>query len=625
MSLITVDFETEAIDNRPSYPPIPVGVAIQHGARKKYLAWGHPCENNCSKSDAVAELKKLYRSERIIFHNAAFDIEVGQKHLGLPFPKRFDDTMILAFLNDPRDDDLSLKGLASTYLDMPPEEQDRLRAWILDNVEEARRKPSTWGAYIAAAPGKLVGVYAKGDVTRTARLFKLFYPIIKEEGMSAWYEKEKQLVKTKLTMEQGGIRTDTKKLVKELPQWHAAADDIKTKIRKRLKISKAWEGDNCKDGIFNSNSGPQLSKAMDNAGVVSDWIYTDKGNKSTSRENLEAVCEDKKLLELLSLDSVLKNYVGTFLDPWTKSAIANNGYVYPSFNFVRNRNEDGKGLGTRTGRLSSSNPNLQNIPASVEESQHRDLLLLLKKFMKSYGVDFIGLRNYFIPDEGCVFIGRDYSQQELRILAHYEDGVFLQMYKTDPRMDAHDAIRQLVLELIGIGFPRKHIKVSNFGILYGMGLAALAKRIGCEKEAAKQLKKSILAAVPGINELSEELKKLAYNDQPFYTWGGRRYFCEEPKYIKGKLQTFEYKMLNLLIQGSAADCTKQAMLNCQSIKDARPVLQVHDELLMCAPKATWKKQMQFMREAMEDVNFEIPMFTDGKQSARSWALMKDCA
>lgn len=621
MSLVAVDFETEGIQHRPEYPPKPVGVAIQRGTTRKYLAWGHPSENNCTRAEAIRELKQAWK-EIPVFHNAAFDIEVAMEHLGLPFPKRFEDSMILAFLHDPRDQDLSLKGLADAYLDMPPDEQTKLREWIEDNVEI--EKGQRWGAYIALAPGRLVGKYAKGDVIRTMRLFKLFHKYVCATGMDSWYEKEKALIRSKFAMEQGGIRTDIKKLKRDVPKWQQAWDDVRKSIRRRLKISKRWESENCKDGVFNVGSSAQLADAMDHAGVVNEWIYTEKGNRSTKRENLEAVCEDKKLVELLAMDSVLKNYVNTFLTRWLEEGAQNDGYIYPTFNFVRNRDEDGKSTGTRTGRLSSSNPNFQNIPAGVEASQHAELLIKLQRMLRQkYKLEFIGLRDYFIPDEGCCFIGRDYSQQELRILAHYEDGAFLQMYHDDPTMDAHTAIQMLVAEATGITFPRKHIKITNFGILYGMGLAKLAARIGVDSQTARQVKNGILTGVPGIKELNKELKKMANRDEPMYTWGGREYYCEEEKMVAGSLRTFEYKQLNYLIQGSAADCTKVGMLNTQTaLNDSRVVLQVHDELLACAPIGSWKREMKLLKEAMEDVSFDLPMLSDGEQGKTSWARMK---
>src|SRR5210317_1199579 len=172
-----IDFETFGIEDRPEYPPEPVGVAIQTPRGKKsYLAWGHPSENNCTKGHARRQLLQIW-NKPLLFHNAAFDMEVAETHLDLPIPLKWDDTLLLAFLCDPRRISLSLKPMAEQILNMPPEEQEELKDWVINNYMKPNglRKESQWGAYIAYAPGKLVGKYAVGDVDRTAKLYKYFY------------------------------------------------------------------------------------------------------------------------------------------------------------------------------------------------------------------------------------------------------------------------------------------------------------------------------------------------------------------------------------------------------------------------------------------------------------------
>ncbi|NIQ99206.1 MAG: hypothetical protein GTN78_03260, partial [Gemmatimonadales bacterium] len=140
-----VDFETTAILPRPEYPPVPVGVAILvEGREPEYLAWGHPGKNNCERDFAIGRLAALwYKPEyRLIFHNAAFDLDVAETHLGLKMPpwQRFHDTQVMAFLVDPEHHTTRLKEIAAEYLGMAPEEQEDLFAWIRQHVPEARRK-----------------------------------------------------------------------------------------------------------------------------------------------------------------------------------------------------------------------------------------------------------------------------------------------------------------------------------------------------------------------------------------------------------------------------------------------------------------------------------------------------
>ena len=180
MKIATIDFETYAIVNGSPVPPKPVGVAIKLGPKpSKYWAWGHPNENNCKRSEAKQYIKDaLDYADGVVYHNAKFDISVMQHWLDI-FPDdsyEIFDTMVMAFLCNPHEKSLGLKQLADKLLDMPPDEQTDLRDWILKNVKEAGDK--NWGAYIAKAPAKLVGKYAKGDTDRTYALFTLYFDVL---------------------------------------------------------------------------------------------------------------------------------------------------------------------------------------------------------------------------------------------------------------------------------------------------------------------------------------------------------------------------------------------------------------------------------------------------------------
>lgn len=182
--MFIIDFETEKIIPGSAKTPKPVGLAIKHnGKRSEYLSWGHlTLDNKWSKENqfktinpAWITLEEIWKSgEDILGHNMKFDVRVAMEWFDLPYPEahRIQDTLFLAFLNDPRERSLELKQLADKYLDMPPEEQDDLKEWILENVKEA--KESDWGGYICYAPIKLVKKYAIGDVDRTYKLYKYF-------------------------------------------------------------------------------------------------------------------------------------------------------------------------------------------------------------------------------------------------------------------------------------------------------------------------------------------------------------------------------------------------------------------------------------------------------------------
>jgi DNA polymerase-1 len=548
-------------------------------------------------------------------------MEVAETHLNLPIPKLWDDTLLLAFLCDPRRFSLSLKPMAEDILNLPPDEQEELKDWIIENYMKPNglRKYSQWGAYIAYAPGKLVGKYAIGDVDRTAKLYRHFYKEMRDAGMQRAYDREQRIIAVKLDMERQGIRI-APKIKRDYGKWMKAYDDSANKIRRKLRVGKD----------FNPGSNPQLAQALVDRGKLSKIVKTAKGNISTKRTVLQENCNDPDLLQLLVFHGILGTYTSTFLEPWLHAAQTDTGLIYPTFNTIRSTDEyGGKGVGTRTGRFSSSNPNFQNVPADIEESQHAEDLLALRKYLRRYDVNFIGLRDYIIPKNGHVFIARDYSQQELRILAHYEDGELLRQYLLDPTLDIHEFVRQLIHTQQGILYPRKYIKVTVFGLVYGMGKDKLAMRLKIPVEEAVQLKESVLKAIPGVKWLDGELKALCKRKLPTYTWGGRRYYAEPDTWVKvngvERRRRWWYKMLNLLIQGSAADATKQGMLNV--IDNTNPeyfniLVQVHDELLAEVPRDHVKKQDALMKEAMEDLNFDVPMLTDAKIGATSWAKLR---
>lgn len=621
METAVVDFETEKIQRRPVYPPKPVGVAIRWPDKsKEYLAWGHPTKNNCDIATARRKLKDAYACKRVLFHHAAFDTDVGYCHLGLKPQGRVDDTLFLGFLKDPYTPDLGLKPLAERDLNLPPEEQNELKDWIIANVKHDGRKmpESKWGEHIADAPGDLVGKYAIGDVRRTVMLFNEYMPEIERRGMTEAYQRELDVMPISMEMERSGIRVDRKRLSKCQDVFERMDKDVLRRIAKKLRLDpkKLKSEDNPKG--FNLNSGAQLGAALVAADKLDAVVKTPSGGICTKIDVLRTTCNDKELINLLGVHSVAEKYLSSFIRPWLEQSAIAGGYVLPKFNQTRGYNEGGGGA--RTGRYSSSDPNLQNVSANVEESQNKDLLLYLQKLLKAdYHYPFIGLRDFMLPDEGKVMICVDYDQQELHILAHFEKGVLMRAYLENPELDVHDFVRELILKEIGIDFPRKHVKITVFGLIYGMGLEKLAKRLEVDMDTAAKVKQGVLAAVPGIPRMMRELKKLDHHNKPMRTWGGREYFAEEPRFDKkrGRVMDYGYKLFNYLVQGSAADCTKEGMIQVHhQVPQVRIAVQVHDELVVMAPHEKYGPRVA---RAMCDMKWRVPMSAKPKYSTKSWA------
>jgi DNA polymerase I-like protein with 3'-5' exonuclease and polymerase domains len=224
---------------------------------------------------------------------------------------------------------------------------------------------------------------------------------------------------------------------------------------------------------------------------------------------------------------------------------------------------------------------------------------------------FIDLRGHVTAPRGFGLYDLDYSQQELRILAHYCGGNLLQAYKEDEDLDLHQFARELINNELNSNYERKPIKNTGFGIIYGMGLEKLSISVGTDVDTAGLLRKTYKQIFPGMGDLDTQLKR----DKYCITWGGRYNPVEEPKLIHGNYRSFEYKLLNTLIQGSAADCTKEAMIRYHAdrhIHEGRLIISVHDELLGIAERLRAKEAARALRMAMESVEFDLLMKAEGK-------------
>lgn len=619
--LNTADFETAGtLFKLPDdYPPEPVGCAIEWpDGKREYLSWGHASKNNCTKREAVRKLKRVWYQNTPLFHNSSFDLIVAFEHLDMELPEHYHDTLYLAHLHDPREENLSLKPMAEKYLGMQPKERDVLKEWILEHVpdtHDARTSKNKdpylyWAANIHMAPGDLVGKYAIADVKMTRGIFDLFYPYIRDNGMLDAYHRELNLMPSVWDMENSGIRLNHRALKRDAAKREATYTKIDQRVRKILKV----------DNNVNLDSSEELADAMEWAGIVEEWIPTAGGARSTSIAALREVVQHKNFIDFWQMRSMLKKIITTYDRPWLEMANVNEGWIYPRYNQVRETDERSRKIvGTRTGRFSSSKPNFQNIPKRINKE-------LKKKFTKAYpDMPYPNLRSYIIPDTpDHVFIDRDYSQQEFRLLAEFAGGALKDAYLKNPKLDMHDQAKAMIKDLVNMELPRIHVKTVGFGLIYGMGLDLLASNMEVLSEEARRIKTAYLQAIPGIKKLSSELEDTARQGLPIRTWGGRLYFVEPETYVKkfDRVMDFYYKLLNYLIQGSASDVTKEAFIRMEAAcYHSEMRITVHDQFTRCVLKKHAKKEMREMKNAMESIETDIPMLSDGKWG-KTWGSMK---
>jgi DNA polymerase I-like protein with 3'-5' exonuclease and polymerase domains len=190
----------------------------------------------------------------------------------------------------------------------------------------------------------------------------------------------------------------------------------------------------------------------------------------------------------------------------------------------------------------------------------------------------------------------------------------MQMYINDPFFDPHQMATEMIEKITGILYLRKDVKIVGFSIIYGSGVPGLAAQLGRPYSEAYTLREAYFAALPSVPALAGATSNRGRSGGYITTWGGRQYYVEAPKLVGERIRSFEYKLLNYLIQGSAADQTKQVLNDWWEgfKRDAIFMATVHDEINASAPEETWKYEMGQLRSAMDQDYFDVPMRSEGE-------------
>lgn len=631
--IVTIDLETRPIENRPAYPPKDVGVSIKEGfGESYYYAYDHPTGNNATRAEATAHLRRVFESGRpILCHNTKFDISVCVEGLGLPMPdwRRLHDTMYLAFLCDPHASQHGLKPLSEQYLGWPSEEQDAIGTWAWEHrktikevygiqVRRSKGKVSKVWQYYALCPGTLAKPYAEGDTDRAHALFVKFYTHVCRTGMLAAYERERELMPILYRNEVEGMRVDMEELEYDQQLFTDQVEYVEDRLRDRLG-----------DSTLNFDNDTDVAEALSRNGIVldKDWSPTDTGKKWLKKNPAETVLtmptkyrsmskkvlkpdhyQDFTVFQALGYRNRACTALKMFMRPWLAQGKHTNGVIHTHWN--QTRGDDG---GTRTGRPSTSDPNFLNISKSFED---RPDGYVHPSFLNVEKLPLV--RKYVMADSADhLFLHRDFSGQELRVFAHFERGELMQAYLDDPKVDVHEMIAGKIRDIQpDTVLDRTKTKIINFQSLYGGGAPALSNEMPCSLEDAKAFKKLHNKALPGRQQLVDTITRIVRRGDPIHTWGGRRYFPEEPKWDadEQRMKDYTYKLINYLIQGTASELTKQTIIDYDKHpdKDARFLVTVYDELNVSAHRDVAAKQMQVLREVMEVDRLDVPMLSDGK-------------
>lgn len=586
---------------------------MQHAA---YLAWGHPCENNCTIEQGMEELDRAYASGLpLLFFNAGFDISVWSTltcdsafafRMGHFDWRRIHEGMYPLFFVDPYAQNLQLKPAAEKHLGWSQEDQTPLREWILSNVPGATKKD--WAAHIGKAPGSLVASRGNGDTERTTALFDHCMSIVIEKGMLDAYRREQRLFPICLAATRRGIPVDHLALLRDADLYTRALATVRERIGKLL---------GCRPEAVNNDK--EFANALEKAGAVTEWVLTPTGKRSMAADNL--IIAHPEVRDLYQYHTAVEGCLSKNILPWIEFSRI-DGRLHTHWNQVRQGKDARDSKGARTGRLSSDNPPLMNVPTEWEFSDG-------KPYPVPPGLPpFPLIRRYCKPEEGHIWLKRDFSSQEVRILAHFENGKLAEAYRADPLLDPHNMARDLLKQLMNIILMRRPVKIVGFSIIYGTGGPGLSQQLKEFKiplAECYQLKDAYLEVFPGVRELMTDVQNRGKAGIPIRTWGGRIYDVEPAKEIGGKLRQFYYKLLNYLVQGSAADHTKDVICEWDEARDSWTIflLTVHDELNASSPEEHWRRDMALIRTCMDRDRFDVPIRSEGKYG-RNWCDLEDC-
>ena len=584
MSVYVLDIESEGINfDRPHLQPFPVGLGVRYpDGERAYLPWGHTRGGNETGAweKACKVLQRITRNgDTIVGHNiTGFDIPVMVEHMGFewPTPDRIIDTKILAFLAmpDAQKNELSLKPLGEKILGRPPTQQAILRDHILTCVPEATKK--NWGGYIFRGHADIVGAYCIEDIDLPWMLYHNHFALLDLD--QAAIERENEAVRVAHAMTVAGYRTKTLKGALDLTR--------STRLKLNRRIHR-------KLGDVGLDSPKQLGPVlMRYFGAKEDeWPRTAKGALSTSWKTIGQLYEDPILEDLHAYKQA--KTIHDNLVAWTeRGALATDKRVHVQWNTTAGSDGQGRTFGARTGRLSASHT--QNVAKEPEPL---------------IGLPLPNLREHVCAAPHHKLIVADYAAQEPRLTAHFAGGALAQAYRDNPQLDPHTHVAKLM------GVSRPQGKALNLGLTYGQGIALLALKLGVEYDRARELKDAFLDSLPEVRTLDANLRKLWIRRKPITTWGGRDYHCETAALDDDGevIRSFEYKAVNTLIQGSAADQLKQAMIDYHNHPDRRGwlIMTVHDEMVVEVPKEFAKAEALVVKEAMEGVGpFDVPFLAE---------------
>jgi DNA polymerase I len=584
--VVAVDTETDGLDAL-SAALVGISLAVP-GAGACYIPLGHGAKGlalddaQTSKQlpteTALKYLKPLLEDPAVlkIGHNIKFDAHVFAQRGVTVAP--FDDTMLISYALDCGAGGHGMDELAGRVL--------QHQTIKFSEVVGAGKNQKTFDE---VAIDKATA-YAAEDADVTLRLWKALKPRLAAEGKATVYETlERPLVPVIAAMERAGVKIDP-----------AVLSRLSADFAQRMAMHEA-EAHRLAGGAFNMGSPKQIADILFGRLGLAGGKKTSTGAWSTSADILEELAAEGHELPRAILDwRGLSKLKSTYTDALPAAINRDTGRVHTSYSLAA----------TTTGRLASTDPNLQNIPIRTEDGRK--------------------IRTAFIPEKGNVLISADYSQIELRLLAHIADLKSMkEAFAKGVDIHAMTASEMFGVPVEGMDpMVRRRAKAINFGIIYGISAFGLANQLGIEKSEAKTYIDSYFVKFPGIRKYMDDTIAFAKKSGFVETVFGRRTYVGGINDKNPAQRGYsERQAINAPIQGAAADVIRRAMIRMPAaLKKARlsakMLLQVHDELVFEAPKneadATIKVARQVMEEApLPAVALSVPLVVDAR-AGQNW-------
>jgi DNA polymerase I-like protein with 3'-5' exonuclease and polymerase domains len=561
-----------------------VGIAVAVPGRKFYFPIAHGSGSNMDKKRTLEWFKDtMSTSATKIFHNAMYDV-CWIRSMGIKINGLIVDTMIAASLIDENRFAFTLNALSWDYLGHGKNEAAL--------VEEAKSRGLDPKADMWKLPPMYVGAYAEKDAELTLELWQKFKTEIVQQDIESIFNLETDLFPCLVDMRFKGVRVDADRAAILKQQLQEQENNLLLEVKKATGIEpQIW-------------AARSIAKVFDKLSLPYD--RTEKTQSPSFTKNFLSEHSNPVVQKIAQAREINKAHT-TFID--TILRFQHKGRIHAEINQIRS-----DAGGTVTGRFSYNNPNLQQLPA-----RNKDLGPLI--------------RSLFLPEEGCTWGCFDYSQQEPRLVVHYAalhqfPSVYdvVDAYNDDVDTDFHKTVAEMA------NIPRTQAKTINLGLFYGMGKTKLQAELGVTKEKANELFNQYHEKVPFVKQLMNSASNRAQSHGQIRTLLGRlcRFHLWEPNMFgmhkalpheealkehgPGIKRAYTYKALNKLIQGSAADMTKKAMLDLYK-EGIIAHIQIHDELdLSVESPEHAKKIIEIMENA---VTLEVPNKVD-YESGENW-------